>query len=134
MSPKLSLFIIFVVAVTHLEQPVSADLAQPYSFVLYQQSGFTQSQINPILSDAEQAKRIHGSNLNGISKEMRVTLDARYGRTWNCFTNLVYISGSFYFDMYRIIIRDTADNMHITCFRSALASDGDNVKMSNFVM
>lgn len=99
----------------------SAVEVKPYrdSFDVLQSNAMTHSHILETIYDAEQARILHGRNLTAVSSYVRSKFESRYNYDANCFANIGPISGGFYANPYFIYLKsDTADNMHIVCFKT----------------
>lgn len=93
----------------------------PYrdSFDVVQSEGFDRAGILLAISDAEQARISHGTNLTKVADSMRENFDVRYGYDWHCFGSIGQIRSSFWsLNVYIYLKSDTADNMYILCLQS----------------
>lgn len=93
---------------------------QPYrdSFDVVKSQGFNRTGILLAISDAEQAKTLHGTNLTKVAEYMSEHLEITYRDLiyWICVVNLGEVSSRFFsFSLYIYLKSDTADNMHILC-------------------
>lgn len=123
---KIPVLIIFsVIFINH--EALSAE-TQPFGFIQLQSTGLTQSEINQITSDTEQARIRNNGNPVGIAKDMKDTLGARYGIYWNCIVIYRPVFGSYWYEQYYIyMVSDTGDNMNVMCFKAGGRATNDNV-------
>lgn len=119
MLKLLSIYLVLIVLnYTPQFATADADKIEQFAFGVDYYTGFSQGEVNQIVSDAEHAKAVNGANLKGIARTLRDSMEVRYGRYYNVVVNYGPVSAAYNHDKYQIYLRSNSDNMQILCYRT----------------